>query len=160
MTPGGHPVAVISYDYWTRRFARDPNVIGRSFRIGRQPFEIVGVAPKGFTGTEPGRMADLFVPAMMNAQALNAPGWSWFRIWVRPNAGSSFEQVRELVQAQLARDRQDTVKNFPSTTPGPLITAYLNEKILLPPREAEHPVHNVHSVVRCSSSPGSSCSCC
>ena len=133
VTPGGHPVAVISYDYWTRRFARDPNVIGRSFRIGRQPFEIVGVAPKGFTGTEPGRMADLFVPAMMNAQALNAPGWSWFRIWVRPNAGSSFEQVRELVQAQLARDRQDTVKNFPSTTPGPLITAYLNEQILLAP---------------------------
>jgi predicted permease len=133
VTPGGHPVVVISYDYWTRRFARDPNVIGRLFRIGRQPFDIVGVAPKGFTGTEPGRMADLFVPAMMNAQALNAPGWSWFRIWVRPNAGSSFEQVRELVQAQLARDRQDTVKNFPSTTPGPLITAYLNEKILLTP---------------------------
>ncbi len=78
-------------------------------------------------------MADLFIPAAMNAQALNAPGWSWFRIWVRPNAGSSFEQVRELVQAQLARDRQDTVKNFPSTTPGPLITAYLNEKILLAP---------------------------
>jgi len=133
VTPGGHPVVVISYDYWTRRFARDPNVIGQSFRIGRQPFEIVGVAPKGFTGTEPGRMADLFVPAMMNAQALNAPGWSWFRIWVRPNASASLEQVRELVQAQLARDRQDTVKSFPSTTPGPLITAYLNEKILLTP---------------------------
>jgi putative ABC transport system permease protein len=133
VTPGGHPVAVISYDYWTRRFARDPNVIGRSFRIGRQPFEIVGVGPKGFTGTEPGRMADLFVPAMMNAQALNAPGWSWFRIWVRPTGGVSVEQVREMVQAQLARDRQDTVKNFPSTTPGPLITAYLNEKILLAP---------------------------
>jgi predicted permease len=133
VTPGGHPVAVISYDYWTRRFARDPNVIGRSFRIGRQPFEIVGVAPKGFTGTEPGRMADLFIPAMMNAQALNAPGWSWFRIWVRPSGGASLEQVRELVQAQLARDRQDTVKNFPSTTPGPLIAAYLSEKIILAP---------------------------
>lgn len=133
VAPGGHPVAVISYDYWMRRFAGDPSVIGRSFRIGRQPFEIVGVAPKGFTGTEPGRIADLFIPAMMNAQALNAPGWSWFRIWVRPNAGNSFEQVRELVQAQVGRDRQDTVKNFPSTTPGPLITAYLNEKILLAP---------------------------
>jgi putative ABC transport system permease protein len=136
VTPGGHPVAVISYDYWTRRFARDPNVIGRSFRIGRQPFEIVGVAPKGFTGTEPGRMADLFIPAMMNAQALNAPGWSWFRIWVRPTSGESSERVRQLVQAQASRDRQDTVKNFPSTTPGPLITAYLNEQIAFSPAAA------------------------
>ena len=34
-------------------------------------------------------MTDFFLPAMMNAQALNSPGWSWFRMWVRPRPGVS-----------------------------------------------------------------------
>ena len=82
--PRGRDVAVISYDYWTRRFGGDPSVVGRTFRWGRSTIEIVGVAPRGFTGTEPGRMTDFFAPATLNDQALNSPGWSWFRIWVRP----------------------------------------------------------------------------
>ncbi len=57
--PGAHPVAVLSYDYWTRRFGRDPRVIGRTLRTGRdwrigeghELFEIVGVAEEPFTGT-------------------------------------------------------------------------------------------------------------
>src|SRR5262249_3519845 len=51
-TPGAHPHAVLSYDYWTRRFGRDPSVIGRKFRSGNELFEIVGVVGPGFTGTE------------------------------------------------------------------------------------------------------------
>jgi putative ABC transport system permease protein len=68
--PGGHPVAVLSYDYWTRRFGRDPGVIGRTlrtgrdWRIGEDPglFQIVGVAEERFMGTEPGTVTDVFVP--------------------------------------------------------------------------------------------------
>lgn len=131
--PRGRDVAMISYDYWTRRFARDPAVLGRTFRSGRSTLEIVGVAPPGFTGTEPGRIADVFVPATLNNQALNRPGWSWFRIWVRPNDGVSPEQVRQLLQAQVALDRRETAKVFPADTAGPIITAFLNEQILLAP---------------------------
>jgi hypothetical protein len=76
VTPGAHPVAVLSYDFWTRRFANDPAVVGKRFRNGASTFQIVGVAPKGFTGTEPGTLTDLFVPSTMNVQALNSPGWS------------------------------------------------------------------------------------
>ena len=36
LKPGAHPYAVLSYDYWTRRFGRDPKVVGRTFRMGRQ----------------------------------------------------------------------------------------------------------------------------
>jgi len=39
--PSGHPVAVISYGYWKRRFALDPSAIGRSIRIDGTPFTIV-----------------------------------------------------------------------------------------------------------------------
>ena len=34
LKPGAHPYAVLSYDYWTRRFGRDAKVIGRTFRMG------------------------------------------------------------------------------------------------------------------------------
>jgi predicted permease len=129
--PRGRDVAVISYEFWSRRFGRDPSVVGRTFRWGRSTIEIVGVGPRGFTGTEPGRMTDFFAPATLNEQALNSPGWSWFRIWVRPRDGVSPEQVRQLLQVQVRRDREETIKFLPTTSPGPRITALLNEQILL-----------------------------
>jgi hypothetical protein len=71
--PGGHPVAVISYDFWVRRFGGDPAIVGKPVRIGGEPYEIVGVGPKGFTGTEPGIVTDIFLPAMMNKEAIKRP---------------------------------------------------------------------------------------
>lgn len=54
LKPGAHPYAVVSYDYWSRRFGRDPKAIGRTFRMGNDLYQIVGVAGERFTGTEPG----------------------------------------------------------------------------------------------------------
>ena len=55
VTPGAHPYAMISYDYWVRRFGKDPNVIGRTFHMGESFFEmgdnvyqIIGVGPREF----------------------------------------------------------------------------------------------------------------
>src|SRR5688572_1700554 len=129
--PRGRDVAVLSYEYWSRRFGRDPSVVGRTFGWGRSTMEIIGVSPQGFTGTEPGRMTDFFVPATVNSQALNSRGWSWFRIWVRPNDAVSVEQVRQLVQAQVTRDRQEEVKSLQTNASGPRIKAFLNEQIQL-----------------------------
>jgi hypothetical protein len=67
VTPGAHPYAVLSYDYWSRRFARDPGVVGRTFRAGADVYEITGVLEAGFTGTETGTFTDIFIPTMMNA---------------------------------------------------------------------------------------------
>jgi len=47
-TPGGHPVAVISYRYWIARFAGDPNVLGKKILVNGYPFNIVGVSQAGF----------------------------------------------------------------------------------------------------------------
>src|SRR4051794_36431479 len=49
---GKHPVAVLSYRYWQKRFSGDPGVIGRVVRLNGQPFTIVGVTPQGFLGVE------------------------------------------------------------------------------------------------------------
>ena len=45
------PVAVLSYDGWQKYFFRDPDVLGRVVRLNGQPFQIIGVTPRGFNGT-------------------------------------------------------------------------------------------------------------
>jgi predicted permease len=133
VTPGAHPVAVISYDYWTRRFARSPDVLGRSFTAGPQRYEIVGVSPKSFTGTEPGRIADVFIPSQMNVQALNSPGWSWFRMWVRPGPGVTAGQIGQMLQTTFRDEHREHLKRFPADTPKQRIEAFLKEDITLFP---------------------------
>ncbi len=131
--PGASPVAVLSYNFWTRRFGRDPKAVGTKFRMGQDEYQVVGVAPEGFIGTEPGAVTDVFIPAMMNTEALDKPGWSWFQIWVRPKPGFSPEQVRQPLQALFARDRQADVKQFSADTPQPVIGVYLSAKLVLLP---------------------------
>ncbi len=60
--PGAARVAVISSGLWDRAFGRDPDVVGRSFRIRSQPYLVVGVAPPGFAGMVPLLGPDLWVP--------------------------------------------------------------------------------------------------
>ena len=132
-SPGGHAVAVLSYEYWTRRFGRDPRAVGQALRAGSQSYEIVGVAPKSFVGTEPGRITDIYVPATMNVEALNSPGWSWFRLWVRPKGGASVAGLEQSLQTVFAEQHRQDVKQFPPETPRQRIDAYLNERIRLHP---------------------------
>ncbi|MGH9671820.1 MAG: ABC transporter permease, partial [Bryobacteraceae bacterium] len=110
--PGAHPYAVLSYDYWSRRFGRDPRTIGRTFRFGNDIYEVVGVVEKGFTGTEPGTLTDLFIPTMMEAGAINEPNNSWFRTWVRLRPDASADRVREKLRATLLASRREQVKSW------------------------------------------------
>jgi predicted permease len=59
---GESAVVVLSYDYWQRRFAGDPNVLGQLLTVNGQDLEIIGVAPAGFTGTILSVRMDVFVP--------------------------------------------------------------------------------------------------
>jgi predicted permease len=76
---GGSPVAVISYQYWQRRFELDASVIGKTFQLHQTVFTIIGVTPKEFFGTMPGHDPDVTFPLFMDAQ-VNAElnkGKSW-----------------------------------------------------------------------------------
>ena len=68
--PGSHPVLVISYELWQRRFGSDPNVVGQVIPLNGHPFAIVGVATPGFQGTTVLR-ADAWVP--LSATGLATP---------------------------------------------------------------------------------------
>lgn len=131
--PGANPLAVISHGYWTRRFGRDPDAVGKTFLMDDVRYQIIGVAPRGFTGTEPGFVTDVFVPATMNTQALNSPGWSWFRMWVRPKAGVTPEQIRQPLQAVLTRAIKARIETLSADTPRQGIDALLSQKILVFP---------------------------
>ena len=67
---GGHPVAVISHRYWERRFALDPKILGRAFRLNGTTYTIVGVAQRDFQGEWIGRPTDLWIPLTMVAQVM------------------------------------------------------------------------------------------
>ena len=127
------PIAVLSYSYWARRFASDPQVVGKTFRYAGNLYEIIGVGPRGFIGTEPGIIPDVFIPATMNAEALNSPGWSWFRMWVRPKPGVKPAEIRQTLRTMLSNEHRQQMGRFNSDTPRSVIDAFLNESILLLP---------------------------
>ncbi len=96
--PGAHPYAVLSYDYWTRRFARDPQAVGRTFHMAGRVYQIVGVGSPPFTGTETGTVTDIFVPTMMHPGAIH-DDWTWHRTLVSVKTGVAVEPVRAILHA-------------------------------------------------------------
>jgi predicted permease len=66
-TPDSHPVAVLSYNCWQRRFGGDPAIVGKIVQFNSRPFTVIGVAPKGFIGTEVAYDPEMFIPLMMTA---------------------------------------------------------------------------------------------
>ena len=67
------PIAVISYNYWTRRFGRNPDVLGTTLFVNGIDFTIVGVAAEGFEGLESGKSTDFWIP-LQSRPELNAWG--------------------------------------------------------------------------------------
>jgi putative ABC transport system permease protein len=109
-TLGAHPVAVISYRFWMDRFGGSPAVIGRWFTTAEKRFQVVGVAPRSFSGIEPGFSTDIWLPNMMwDSQAFADWGWNWLRILARLKPGVTAEQVRQPMQAAYSRFRLEHV---------------------------------------------------
>ena len=131
LKPGAAPYAVLSYDYWTRRFGRDPNVIGRTFHYGDGVYEIVGVSEKKFTGSEPGVVVDLFVPTMMHRCAAR-PGCTWFRTLVSVKPGVAIEPLRAKIAAVTYAFERNRLSGETGLSPETLKNV-LNNQMLMEP---------------------------
>ena len=99
---GRAPVAVISDEFWMKRFARDPGVIGKTLTIDGGIVSIVGVTSPGFNGLFPGTHADItmpvFVRALENAAFLSQRDrWISVRIVGRLRADRTEAQTRAAV---------------------------------------------------------------
>jgi predicted permease len=105
--PGASPVAVLSHAFWLRRFGGDPAVVGRWLTLEDRPLQIAGVAGPRFTGVEPGRPTDLWVPyAMYNPRAFGNSQFNWFRIVGRVNENVRLEQAQSVLQAAFTNFRR------------------------------------------------------
>jgi predicted permease len=129
--PGGHPYAVLSYDYWARRFGKDPNVLGRTFRMDKNLYQIVGVGPEGFTGTEPGTLTDIFIPTMMHPGAVRRDS-TWVRTLARVKPGVALEPLAAKLGAVSRAFEEDRSKAF-TNMPKQELENFLNQKLLLEP---------------------------
>ena len=134
LKPKAKPYAVLSYDYWARRFGRDPKIIGRTFQMGNDLYEIVGVAPEGFTGTEPGIFTDIFLPTMMY-EGITHNDWSWIRTFIQLKPGGGAERVRNRLQAIWNVVQGERAKSFTSWPPG-RVKKYLEQRVVVEPAAA------------------------
>ncbi|MFC5863944.1 ADOP family duplicated permease [Acidicapsa dinghuensis] len=71
-----HPVVVISDNFWKRTFGDDPSVLSHKVKLGNVVYDIVGVAPQEFFGTQVGVAPDAWAPLSMSAAI--PPGWGGY----------------------------------------------------------------------------------
>jgi predicted permease len=100
---GGHPVAVLSYDFWQTRFAANPGVLGRKLLINGFPFTVIGVTPPGFSGTDPSYAPQVRVPISMSPKLgrymdLNDRRSRWVTVFGRLKPGVTVEDVKARIQ--------------------------------------------------------------
>jgi predicted permease len=110
-------VTVISYDFWQRRFGRDPAAIGKTITLEGTPLTIVGVAPRGFFGFIVGSRPDFWWPIQMiprvwgqtsrSIDALKTTNWQWLRIAGRLKPSATQAQARDELDVVFQRTRLD-----------------------------------------------------
>lgn len=123
-TEGSHPVLVLSHGLWQSRFAGSRSVLGETLKLSGIDYTVVGVAPRGFSGTIPGFQPQFWAPTMMVEQLsfsgiqsntddqpggsrLERRGLRWLFVKGRLAEGRSIEEARAQVETIYARLRQE-----------------------------------------------------
>jgi len=125
-----NPVVVLGYNYWKRKFALSPALIGKEVRLNGFPFTVIGVAPPGFEGDVVGEQMALYVPLSMQPEIVrgrhwrNAPNTSWLSLIGRLKPGFTFAQAEANLNivfqqaqksdygASLSSDDRDAIRNL------------------------------------------------
>jgi predicted permease len=121
---GSGSVVVLSETLWRSKYASDRGIVGRSIRLNGAPFEVIGVAPAGFRGTDGASTVDLWAPITMQQTlrprglsplrpkglSLDARGWGWLRTIGRLSPATTPAQL----DGALAKVAVDLNARFPS----------------------------------------------
>jgi predicted permease len=107
-TPGTHPVMILSYDLWQRRFASDSDILNKTLSLNGTSFSVIGVAPNGFRGVQWESNADFWIPTMMvpsiwlrvdeRPQMLTKRSSSWLSVTGRLKPGVSVQTATAEMQ--------------------------------------------------------------
>ena len=142
LTPGGHPVAVLSYRGWIRLFGGRSTVLNEAIRVNGYPLTIVGVLSRGFQSIGAGEAPDVFVPMMMKAQM--TPAWDklhdsrayWLNIIGRIKTGVSSEHAQAAADVVWRRHMDDELKKTPAGLSVNARRSYLAQKLTFQPGAA------------------------
>ena len=123
-------VVIISHEAWSRRFAGDAAIVGRTITLNGHPYTVIGIAPRGFTGPVLGRVPEMWAPAALqpelrppsagvrrtlgHSNLLDERGLRWLNIVARRTAGSSVDAAA--AAANLVAERLE--KNFARSNAG------------------------------------------
>src|SRR5215212_10334793 len=121
-TPGAHPVVVLSYAFWERRFAKDPTIVGNTILINEKPFTVLGVTPPGFFGVDLSRDPDVRVPLMMTLvldprvpTRLQRRTHQWLSVMARRKADVSPEQAQASLSVLYQQIREVDAQQLPAS---------------------------------------------
>jgi len=104
-TKDGHPLVILSYNYWRDKFGAKPDVIGSNILVNNNKMTVVGVSQAGFDGVELGDPPSIFVPMMMqlelmpgNKDMLTNRRNRWVNVFGRLKPGVSAETAKASLQ--------------------------------------------------------------
>lgn len=120
---GREPYLVLSYNYWQKRFGGNPAILNSTVELNGHPMTVIGVAQRGFKGTDAGAAADLFVPIAMKAQA--TPSWDetgerltlWLNLIARLKPGVSPQRAQAAATLVYHNELREDLKVNPNATP-------------------------------------------
>ena len=104
-----HQVVVLSHPFWSRRFGRDPSVVGATVRVNGRLCTVIGVMPAGFFGVDRSQLPDMWVPLALDTD----------EVWVlgRLKPGVSIPQARAQLEPLFQRaleSLRDGMKRWPA----------------------------------------------
>src|SRR5688572_19902254 len=109
---GAHPVMVMGYSLWQRRFGSDPNIVGKTIRLSNRGYQVIGVAPESFTGSKFALTMDFWIPMAMAEELRRSQGLlsdrdsHWMNVLARLKPGVTIEQATAEMKAIAARLNQ------------------------------------------------------
>ena len=133
------PYAVISYNYWQRRFNGSPDVVGKTFSLRKAVLTIIGVAPAGFIGETIGQQPDLWLPLRMQPVVIPGQDWlhdtppaktMWLHVFGRLKPGVNPAQAEAQANAMF-KAGLDTF--YGSVPPGERRREYLDQRLRIRP---------------------------
>jgi predicted permease len=131
VSPGAHPVVVLSYDYWQRYFNADPRAVGKTMRLSGRDYTVIGVAPKSYLGSIAGLAPSFYGSMQMLNQLqpsvkdqLEQRGDHSIFLKVRLAPGRSMAQARAVVARFSADMRQQYPREWTGSS---LVVAPVSE---------------------------------
>jgi len=107
-TPNTHPVAILNYGFWKRKFGGDAGLVGKTITLNSLAYTVVGIAPRDFVGADP-EVPDVWVPLMMtpNIQGGRNPfadrESGWLYVIARLKPGVPLAQAQSEMSVLAAR---------------------------------------------------------